>query len=370
MIRLSAPDPTQAQIEPLLEVTEALICRALRATNHKACDAEIIALPDLGLPHNALRASGGFFTGAFYRWESEVPFVPVDATVNVCGVSMFRTDLEMSTQEEFDALIRRVRTRIAKETPYLWNFANGNHFVILTETDGGADLAAGRYLLLHASAAEFKQQYNGLYPTRGNWYSDAVQVLEAADGRYLRYISGEAADRFFGIAESLTAYQENRQWMIAQVVADEANASVDQVLCRPHYGMPDRNSIAIGCQWLDPSAASYPLLTRPEMPIYMVQPDFRLIQTVSLDGKLTGLAPHGLGVAARQGVEVAFRPEGISIGGHVYRAGTNISRSPSVAIRNLGLDGIRSAVLRQAPGQVTATLHQLVSYYNKENKNV
>lgn len=367
MIRLEAPDATQSQLEPLLEVTESLMRRALRSVNKRTCDAEIIPLPDLGLPHNGLRASGGFFTGALYRWESSVPFVPIDATVNVCGVSMFRTDVATSSQSEFDDLIRRVRVRVETETPYVWNLANGNHFVILAETDGGGDLTPGRYLLVHASAGEFKEQYNGLYPVRSNWYWDAVQVLTGEGGRYLRYISGDAADRFFNIADSLVAYQENRQWMIAQILADEAGTSIDQVLCRPHYGMPDRNSVAIGCQWLDGSTASYPLLTRPEMPIYMVKPDFGVIRTVSLDGGLMGLAPHGLGVAAQEGAEVRFRPEGIAIGNEVYGPGTNISRSRSVGIRNLGLDGIQRAVLAQAPGQVTATLHQLYSYYRKEN---
>ncbi len=365
MIRLETPDTTQQQLQDHLAVTEALLKEAVSKLNRRDCDAEIIPLPDLGLPHNGLRASGGFFTGAVYRWESSIPFVPVDATVNVCGVSMFRSNVRLDSQAEFDEVVARTRARVEKETPYVWNLANGNHFIILADTDGGIDLPAGRYLILHASAAEFKQQYNGLYPTSSNWYADDVRVLPANGYRYLRYIHGKPAERFYALADQLVRYQETRQAMIAQIFCEESGAGLEQVLCRPHYGMPDSQSVAIGCQWIDGSVRSYPLLTRPEMPIYMVRPDPTSMTKFSSEVGELGVAPHGLGATAKD-TRISYSAKGILIGDETFGPGTNISQSRSVGLRHLDLSEIHQKVLAQAPGEITATLHQTHSYYRKE----
>ena len=50
----------------------------------------IYAMPDLGIAQNGTRMLGGFYTGSCYSWDSDVPFIPVDATVNVCGTAVYR----------------------------------------------------------------------------------------------------------------------------------------------------------------------------------------------------------------------------------------------------------------------------------------
>ena len=102
---LTLQDTTQISILRHLMLTEQLLARAASKASGSEQSAEIWAMSDLGLPNNISRIHGGFFTGAFYRWQTSVPIVPVDATVNCCGVSVFRINREINSQEEFDRLI-------------------------------------------------------------------------------------------------------------------------------------------------------------------------------------------------------------------------------------------------------------------------
>lgn len=52
-----------------------------------------------------------------------------------------------------------------------------------------------RYLVMHSTAKEFTKGYNGLYPTKNNWYYDKIHVYER-DNRYFRYIIGHEAELF------------------------------------------------------------------------------------------------------------------------------------------------------------------------------
>src|SRR5262249_26269092 len=157
-------------------------------------------MPDLGMPNNVGRMHGGFFTGALYRWISRVPIVPIDATVNVCGVSVFRVTKPITSRADFDQRILRAieRSRSGKAT-YCWNFDSGNHFIIYGRVRESDLLPSADYLVLHSSAGEFKRQHNGLYPVAANWYSDSIKVVidDEASGRYLRYLEGTVAEKFF-----------------------------------------------------------------------------------------------------------------------------------------------------------------------------
>lgn len=92
MINYTLNDPTQQMLLPHLKITEELLSRVATKLSGQKKYAEITAMPDLGIAHNCTRMMGGFFTGARYVWDSTVPFVPVDATVNVCGTAVFGSD--------------------------------------------------------------------------------------------------------------------------------------------------------------------------------------------------------------------------------------------------------------------------------------
>ena len=132
MINLTIDDPTQKAILEHLVTTEELLAEAATRASGKDQAAQVWAMPDLGLPRNVGRIHGGFYTGALYQWETSTPIVPVDATVNCCGVSVFRVDIDIDTREDFLDLIVAAITR-SSSSSYNWNFATGNHFVIYGE---------------------------------------------------------------------------------------------------------------------------------------------------------------------------------------------------------------------------------------------
>src|SRR5262245_18717740 len=89
---LTLGDALQTAIIERLRITEGLLSAALTKLDGVHRSAEVIAMPDLGLPQNVTRILGGFFTGALYIWDSDTPFIPVDSTLNACGVSLFGLD--------------------------------------------------------------------------------------------------------------------------------------------------------------------------------------------------------------------------------------------------------------------------------------
>src|SRR5688572_23284154 len=175
MINLAAIDQTQHELVSHLHQTQALLSGAVSKVSGRERQAEVWAMPDLGLPHSVRRIHGGFFTGMLAQWECDEPFVPVDATVNVCAVGLYRISGGPETKEEFYSHIRSARQTNANRASYVWNFDEGNHFITIAEVSDGCGLPHGRYLILHSSAAEFKSQRNGLYPTEGNWFFHRIE---------------------------------------------------------------------------------------------------------------------------------------------------------------------------------------------------
>ena len=143
------PDSTQREILRHLETTERLLAAAASKVSGRDRDAEIVPMPDLGLPHNIRRIHGGFFTGAYYSWESDVPMVPVDSTVNLCGVALYKISAEFGSDEEFQARVEWARSVWETRTGYVWNYAKGNHFIIYGELAEDGFVPRGRYLALH-----------------------------------------------------------------------------------------------------------------------------------------------------------------------------------------------------------------------------
>jgi hypothetical protein len=364
MKTLTHPDQTQSSLLPYLQETENLLAQAATAVSGKAGAAEIVAMPDLGLPHNVRRIHGGFLTGAYYSWQSSVPLVPVDATVNVCGVSVYQLERPLSGEQEFLQRVGKAKEAMAATTPYVWNYDSGNHFVTLAEVREPGQLPEGQYLVLHASTAEFKRQFNGLYPSPGNWYSQDIQVTEGANRRYLRYLSGTKAENFYRTAEMLESYQRERQRICAELIAGPGGLAIE-MLSVPHYGMPDQGSVAIGCQWLAESDPTYLLLTRPGAPLYMISASADGQNRVDTEKGVRLLTPHGLGVRATSSFALEVKKDSLQLLDRQYSLDTSLAGEDFIRIRDFdGIPTVKSH-LDFCPGEITGTLHPLYSHYRQ-----
>ena len=167
----SLNDTTQIEILKHLEITSKLLSRVGTELSSTQKNSMIYAMPDLGIAQNGTRMLGGFYTGACYCWNSDVPFIPVDATVNVCGTAVYRLKEKISVEEfrkRLDNVMRNRETYLRYATTHLstqildtidleradkfyWNYNEGNHFVILAEqTSENSELPEGQYMIVHA----------------------------------------------------------------------------------------------------------------------------------------------------------------------------------------------------------------------------
>lgn len=345
MIDYTLKDPTQQMLLTHLKITEELLVRVASKLSGKEMFAEITAMPDLGIAHNCTRMMGGFFTGARYVWDSTIPFIPVDSTVNVCGTAVFKLKDEISVQE----FLQRVETELADQTRYKWNYTNGNHFISLCKSNGEYGTESGYYMVVHASANEFKNGPQGLYPNSDVWYYDVIQTeyLEGTS-RYLRYISGTPAERFYEIAKMLISFNEERnRYFIKNVLREYLDK---EVLSIQHYGMPNSKTICIGAHW-QPTA--YTLLTAPGRPIFIVEP-----------GKNYDGSPHGFGLAVKN-PQIAFCKNTILIGDKRFHFGESINIGTDALNRcsssTDNLDDYVRGILDVCPGKIIGKLYQIVS---------
>ena len=345
MKNLTLNDPTQKILLGHLKNTENLLARVATKLSGKQKSAEIIAMPDLGIAHNCTRMNGGFFTGAIYSWDSDVPFISVDATVNVCGTGLFKINGDIS----IEAFCSKVESVLADKSKYTWNYTAGNHFASLVKSNGEYGLPAGYYMLVHASANEFK--YNdeqGLYPTPTVWFNSDIQI--ETDGlRYLRYISGDSASRFYEIAKNLIEFNtERNRYFVHSVLG---NMFEKEILSIHHYGMPNDHTVCIGAHWEE---KTYTLLTAPGRPVYLVKP------TNDFYG-----SPHGFGLELTNPT-VTYTPEGISFSGKTFGMGESITIGKDALNRctsdGVNLDDYISKILAVCPGEIVGKLSQIVSF--------
>jgi hypothetical protein len=360
---LTLQDPTQRQILGELIVTEQLLAIAASKINGSPQSAEITALPDLGLPHNVRRILGGFFTGALYQWTGSAPLIPVDATVNVCGVGLYRLAHGFESKEHFAGAIRRAEAQL-KDSSVEWNYQSGNHFIswVRARAGCGGPLVDGDYLVLHASPAEYKYQFNGLYPRPGNWFwDDLITIADESSPRPLRVLAAEKAERFYRWAALLEAVFHERQEFVAALIAGEQ--SIHTKLSVLHYGMPDSNSVAIGCQWLTTEHPEFLLLTEPRRPLVLLRAVTNGENVVNLAGSRRMLTPHGLGVTPRRGIEWSLRPDCLRIGGTALTVDDSLRRTPFIEIRPFTGQSSLDAIKRKCPCEVLGYLEPVESYY-------
>lgn len=364
MMGLVDADATQQAALEELRVTEALLAKAATMVDGRSRGARVQPLPDLGLPHNVRRIGGGFFTGALYQWESDAPMIPVDSTVNVCGASVYRLSSGFESLTEFAAAVGRARREIDRSS-LVWNYESGNHFISWARaTREDSDwLPAGDYLVLHASPAEYKYQFNGLYPHVDNWFNEEiVEVSDPSIDRVLRIITGSVAERFFRWAKLLESVYAERQEFVASLVG--RGQSIQLAYEALHYGMPDRNSVAIGCQWELGQDSTTLLMTGPGRPFYALSVDLEAPQiTATISGRRHILTPHGLGVRATAGTDWNLAANNLVINGSTIAPTTTLRDTRYVELRDLDMNRVPGRILKNCPGRATVVLHQLCANY-------
>lgn len=372
---LTLNDETQKVILPHLEDTEKLISKVTSKLSNTEKECNIYAMPDLGIPHNSTRVLGGFFTGAYYTWDCDIPFIPIDTTVNVCGTAVYKLKQNISI-DEFKIRLDSVLNNISK---YDWNYNKGNHFVALAYSDGKYNFEKGYYMVVHASASEYKKQKNlGLYPEQNNWYWDDVKTeFLPNSNRYLRYITGKTAEKFYTIAHFLELFNIERNRYFCDKVL--GNLLDKEILNVSHYGMPTTNSVCIGVQWKN---ETYTLLTAPSKKIYIVKPK-KINSSKNYLSEEIILSPHGLGLEiADKDVKIEYFKDSFKLGNNIFNKEKNIEIGVYTKNRGINLETdnfqeLVTPILNICPGTLKGELTQICCYSkrgfeiykNMEDKN-
>ncbi len=385
MIRnFSLNDNTQKEILKHLEITSKLLSKVGTKLSGTQKESMIYAMPDLGIAQNGTRMLGGFYTGACYLWNSDVPFIPVDATVNVCGTAVYKLNQSITVQEFKERLNRVMSNRgtylkyatthlppqildsidLERADKFYWNYNVGNHFAILAEQkEDNAELQKGQYMIVHASAIELKKDNlrYGLYPVEGNWYYDDIETIyDDRENRYLRYIYGKKAVQFAELANILQRINKDRNRYFCKEVLDELAG--EEIINLSHYGMPTNNAICIGCQW---KQENFILLTAPGNDIYLVHPELSYENTIKLEDKSITLTPHGCGVRLKNSSDtIEYLDEEILIGNKHFKQGESINIGNDVLVRTDGMYSKQvkrhiEKVLDKCPGTIYGKMHQL-----------
>ncbi len=380
----SLNDNTQKEILKHLETTSKLLSKVGTKLSETQKESMIYAMPDLGIAQNGTRMLGGFYTGACYSWNSDVPFVPVDTTVNVCGTTVYKLNQNITVQEfqkrldnvmqNRDTYLKYASTHLPSQIldsidleradKFYWNYNVGNHFAILAEqNDDNSELTEGQYMIVHASAIELKKDNlkYGLYPVEGNWYYDDIKTIyDDNENRYLRYIYGKKAVQFAELASMLQKINKDRNRYFCKTVLGELAG--EEVINLSHYGMPTNNAVCIGCQW---EQEDFTLLTAPGNDIFLVHPNVTAPNTIDLNNKKITLTPHGCGVMLKNSSDtIKYLNDGILIGNKHFKKGESINIGNDVSVRTNNIDSKHvkqhiETVLDRCPGTIYGQMHQL-----------
>lgn len=380
----SLNDNTQKEILKHLKTTSKLLSKVGTKLSETQKESMIYAMPDLGIAQNGTRMLGGFYTGACYSWNSDVPFVPVDTTVNVCGTTVYKLNQNITVQEfqkrldnvmqNRDTYLKYTSTHLPSQIldsidleradKFYWNYNVGNHFAILAEqNDDNSELTEGQYMIVHASAIELKKDNlkYGLYPVEGNWYYDDIKTIyDDNENRYLRYIYGKQAVQFAELASMLQKINKDRNRYFCKTVLGELAG--EEVINLSHYGMPTNNAVCIGCQW---EQEDFTLLTAPGNDIFLVHPNVTAPNTIDLNNKKITLTPHGCGVMLKNSSDtIKYLNDGILIGNKHFKKGESINIGNDVSVRTNNIDSKHvkqhiETVLDRCPGTIYGQMHQL-----------
>lgn len=357
LLEIVAGDPAQALLLPHLQETQSLFLNALRTLDPLA-DCQVVPAADLGIPYDVLRLAGGFATGCLVEWKCRTPVIPVDTTMNIDTSSIFWLDGcidDVFTREAVDDL----RHRIDTDSSYQWNFHRGNHFI--TSCRHSVD---GRHaLLLHSNEKEFKDQFNGLCPTVGNWYEKSIRVF--GEERRIRLIAGERAVLFAQMAQMLQEFNIVRHRFIATMLIGDRVRITDECH-KHHYFMPTSTSAAIGCYLCEPGE-EVPVFSSVGQPITIFRPaDGGLNRVELLSGGTRLVVPHGWGMTASRTLRLTQSQDHLELNGQSYslKPGVSLLDHDDIVPRLFvgGMQEFLHLIRSHTPGVPVADLVQLASY--------
>lgn len=358
-------DMTRESLINFAKNTESLLLQVLKK-HDKNATCQITPSIDIGFPHDVDRIAGGFPTGIFVEWRCNFPFVPVDTTVNTCTSSIYKLSKNISSllkKEIVEAQIQKIDS-----SSYSINFHRGNHFFGFYKSND----SDSEYLIIHTSAAEFKRQFNGLYPVKGNWFMDSVQTYENGD-RYIRYITGSKAQLFCKIAKHLITFNEVRHDFFTEVLLNSFT-SIDEVSHYHHYCMPTESSILIGSFLLKPGKVA-PILSRPGKPIFLYKVGEKSHKMYEIDGEAHLLLPHGWGKESvkKPDIYIDLKAKRFSLNNYDYEIDgkSSLRDHPDLRLRDYkfnaetGYEVFQKQLKDFCEGDVLEYLFPLISY----NKN-
>lgn len=359
MLRISTiikGDHAQQFLLKYLAETEHLLRRALQQLDAGA-ECQIVPAADLGVPYDVLRLAGGFATGCLIEWDCNVPVAPVDTTMNIDTSSIFWLDGDPADAFSEQA-IESLRRRIERDSSYEWNLNRGNHFILLCRRDtDGRDA-----LVLHSNEKEFKDQFNGLCPTPGNWYEDSIVTSDSE--RQIRLLVGQKAKLFVQLAHMLEEFNILRHRFIATMLLGDSSTTTDEHH-KHHYFMPTSTSAAIGCYICEP-LEEVPLFSSVGRSIAIFQPAVGGQNTVTFrSGEKKLIVPHGWGMTAHRPLAVTQTKTHLHFNGRQFCLAPSVSLldDPDVGPRlfNGGSGDFLNTIHAHTPGIIKSNLHQIAS---------
>lgn len=360
---INRPDPAHDLLLPFIKVTQDLLYDVLSSYDRSA-ECRITPAVDLGFPHDVVRIAGGFPTGAFVEWKCKIPFIPIDTTVNIDTSSVFTLEDDIS-DEINDSTFETLKNKMI-ESSYLFNFHKGNHFISFC----CSEKTNNPLLIIHSNEKEFKYQYNGLMPVKGNWFVDDIKVY-IKENRYLRYLIGAKAELFIDIAKMLEEYNIIRHRFIAQLIIGNKTKIVEQKDDH-HYYMPSRDSIAIGCFPVK-YGSEVPIFSKVGRDMFLFHPELggkNALNTLNSNERIL-LTPHGWGKTCRDDVTftIDYENEIFNLYGTPYKIETLVSlgKDEKLSIREFSSnpsdsDSLFSQMKDNCPGIVKDRIIQKCSY--------
>ncbi|GAA1937475.1 hypothetical protein GCM10009754_00620 [Amycolatopsis minnesotensis] len=217
--------------------------------------------------------------------------------------------------------------------------------------------------MLHSNEKEFKDQFNGLSPTAGNWYEKSIRVF--GGDRRIRLLVGDRAVLFAQIAQMLQDFNVVRHRFIATMLLNDRVRITDEYH-KHHYFMPTPTSAAIGCYLCEPGE-EVPVFSSVGQPITIFRPADGGLNRVRLLGGGTRLVvPHGWGTTASRALHLTQSEDRLELNGQSYslKPGISLLDHGDVIPRVFdgGMQQFLHLIRSHTPGEPVADLVQLASY--------